>query len=78
VVDTCITVVVHVLWPLEVTAGTLVGENCARGPVSTAEVAGYVADENTVLSVGVELAVGMLIDEELVVIGKLDVMFCST
>jgi hypothetical protein len=46
--------------------------------VSTAEVAGYVADENTVLSVGVELAVGMLIDEELVVIGKLDVMFCST
>jgi len=76
VVETCVTVVVHVLWPLEVTdVGIDVGENCARGPVSTAvfEVA-----VGTILSVGVELAVGVMTAEELVVIGKLDVMFCST
>jgi hypothetical protein len=71
--------VVHVLWPLEVTdVGTVVGENCARGPVSTAVAEVDVADVKTAFSVGVELAVGVLSDEELVVIGKLDVMFCST
>jgi hypothetical protein len=31
-----------------------------------------------VFSAGVELPVGVAVREELVVIGKLDVMFCST
>jgi hypothetical protein len=72
-------VVVNVVWPLEVIAvGMVVGENCARGPVSTAEVAVGVVYVDTVFTGGVELTVGVLSDEELVVIGKLDVMFCST
>jgi hypothetical protein len=69
-------VVVNVVWPLEVI--DVVGENCARGPVSTAVVDVDVVYVDAAFSVGVELAVGVLSDEELVVIGKLEVMFCST
>lgn len=79
VVETCVTVVVHVLRPLEVTDdGAAVGESCARGPVSTAEVEVGVVYVDTEFTRGVELVVGVLSDEELVVIGKLDVIFCST
>lgn len=80
VVDVCTTVVVNVLWLLELTGVvTPVGDNCSRGPVSTAEVgAEVVVYVDTMLPRGVELVVGVLSDEELVVIGKLEVMFCST
>jgi hypothetical protein len=41
-----------------------------------AEESGVYAD--TVFSVGFELEVGVLREEELVVIGRFEVMFCST
>lgn len=70
------TVVVEAVW-LALADVASAAVTWARGPVviSDVEAAVYVVAE---FSTGVELPVGVLVREELVVIGKLEVMFCST
>lgn len=74
VVDVCVTVVVEIL-PELADGVRPVGEGWVRGSLSTSVVESGVVYVEAVFSVGVELLVAVLEGGELVLIGKLEVMF---